>query len=518
MYTIGRAFCMRNKECWKQTSPGKANVYIAYTLHGMPEMLYEALLFSQGMLSVSDYNIIALSSKREMFFCKLCKSFYTRHIALNKFSIRSYIKALLATIKMQHSISSGKELLDYKYRDILVGSSIYDTILIRTGRCTYEGEKNIKIFQIMFRNILLVDRLMDVFSQNPPMTCVVMEEAYEAEIYRRVVTTYGGNVVWIGQLFKKYIDQNGKRTTFYDNAVKREIQEELDKIGHNRNYIEEVNNQLLSYYQNGNTKGIKGRTLSGAAVVDKITKTKEEIVEELGLDSDRKNVLIFAHCMTDGPHSCPQLLYQDYYVWLRRTLEIACDIKAVNWIVKFHPDRFWRGGQEKVDTERIMEEFQLYNNIYFFPDNYSLLSAKNVADIVITARGKVGEEMSCFGIPVITAGKPCYSVWGYTYSFDAVKDYENCLRNIEKIDKLDTDKIDMAKRVFYAHSMSAIEILSDNIGRAIDNSMKKRKKGNCSNRVIAISFFKEILCSNMLREMKASHIYKSGIRYAAELK
>lgn len=35
----------------------------------------------------------------------------------------------------------------------------------------------------------------------------------------------------------------------------------------------------------------------------------------------------------------------------------------------------------------------------------------------------------------------------------------------------------MVKRNFYVHSMSAIEILSDNIGRAIDNSMKKRKKG-----------------------------------------
>lgn len=515
----GRKFCAKNIKFWKQTLHGKNNVYIAYTLHNMPEMLYEALLFSRGMLSaVSNYNVIALTSKGEMNFKALCKSFYTKYHILNKFSIKSYARALLETYKMQRKSSSGERLLSYTYRDILIGTSVYDTILVKTGRCTYEGEKDKKIFKIMFKSILLVDELIDVFSKKVPMVCIVMEEAYEAEIYRRVAAAYGGNIIWIGQLFKQYIDQNGNGTIFYDNAVKREIKEALDEIGGNKDYIINVNEQLMNYYQNGKVEGIKGRVLSGDAVKDKITRTKEEIINALNLTCNKKNVLVFAHCMSDGPHACPQLLYQDYYVWLRQTLKIACNNTKVNWIVKFHPDRFWRGGQEKADTDRIIEEFKEYDNIYFFPDNYSLLSAKNIADIIITARGKVGEEMSCFGTPVITAGRPCYSVWGYTYSFNTVEEYEECLKNIHKIDKLDDCKVDMAKRVFYAHSISAIEMTDDDIGQVIANSMKRRRKGNCSSRIIDISFYQQILCDDMLGQMRKSHIYNIGKQYAEKIR
>ena len=517
-FRAGNKFCEMNKKCWDSSEAKGEYIYIAYTLHDMLEMLYEALLFAKGMSCVSNYNFTVLTSKGEMLLKKLCKSFYVDCFILNKFSMKLYMKALAETFKMQKIICSGKDLLRYRYKNILIGSSTYDTVLLRTGRCTYEGEKSIKVFGIFFRSILLVEQLTNIFSQNPPTVCIVMEEAYEAEIYRRVVKSYGGNIVWVSQMLKKYIDQNGKVTTFYDQAIIREIGEKLSEVQREGNYIAEVDKQLLNYYQNGDTAGIKGRVLSGAAVKDKVTKTREQIVAELNLDSSKKNVLIFSHCMTDGPHACYRLLYQDYFVWLKRTLEIACNVKTVNWIVKFHPDRFKRKGHEMIDTQRIVDKFNSVDNIYFFPDSYSLLSAQTLADVVITARGKVGEEMSCYGIPVITAGQPCYSVWGYTYSFNETEEYEKCLLNVEKIEKLETDKIDMAKSVFYAHSISSYEIVDDNMGQEINKSIQERKKGIISGRVANANFFKKMASVDMLNKMKESHIYKAGNDYVKEMK
>lgn len=512
-------FCNKNKKFWRDEDKAHANnIYIAYTLHGMLEMLYEAMLFAKGMSCVLNYNFVVLTSKREMLLKKICKSFYTGFLILDKFSVKIYMRTLIETFKMRRRIFSGDDLLKYRYKNILIGPSTYDTVLLRTGRCTYEGEKNFKSFRVFFESILLVERLTNIFSQNPPTVCIVMEEAYEAEIYRRVVKSYGGNIVWIGQMFKKYVDQNGKVTTFYDNALIREISEKLDEVQREGIYVTEVDRQLLNYYQNGNTADMKGRVLSGAAVKDKVTKTKEEIVKELHLDPNRKNVIVFSHCMTDGPHACYGLLYQDYFVWLKRTLDIACNVKTVNWIVKFHPDRFKRGGQERIDTQKIVEKFNSVDNIYFFPDNYSLLSAQALADVVITARGKVGEEMSCYGIPVITAGRPCYSVWGYTYSFDEMEEYEKCLLNVEKIERLNADKIDVAKRVFYAHSISSYEIMDDNIGQEINQSIQERKKGIISSRVVNANFFEKMTSADMLNVMKESHIYKAGNDYAKEMK
>lgn len=510
-------FCKENKRNWENNQSGESNIYIAYTLHGMCEFLYESLLFAKGMEEASKCKVIALTSERESLFRKMCKSFHVNYILLYKFSLYHLAKLVCETVKMCKKISSGIDLLNYQYKNIHIGPSVYDTILVKTGKCTYEGEKSFKVLKIFLKGILLVDQLTDIFSHNSCSVCIVMEEAYEAEIYRRVAKEYGGKIIWVNKMLKEYRDQDSKITTYYDNALKREIGEKLDETRKKYDYVGEVDRQLFNYYRDGNIEGIKGRVLSGEAVRDKITKTKEDVIDELGLDVNKKNVLVFSHCMTDGPHACYKLLYQDYFVWLKRTLEIASNVKDVNWIVKFHPDRFRRFGEKK-DTELIREKFEKVDNIYFFPDNYSLLSAQELADVIITARGKVGEEMSCYGIPIITAGCPCYSVWGYTYTFNEVSEYERCLSEIDKIGKLDSEKIDMAKCVFYAHSLSTNNILDDDFGAEIDKSTQARKNGNSSSRVIDTSFLRKMSSNNMIEMMKKSQVYKTGFCYATESK
>ena len=510
-------FYKKNRRNWERGVLGETPIYIAYTLYGIYEGLYGCLLFAKGMEETSKYKVIALTSKPDSLFRKICKSFYVNYMLLYQVSLCHFSKLLCETLKMSKRISSGRDLLDYQYKGIKIGPSTYDTILVKTGICTYEGEKSFKVLKIFFNSILLVDRLTDIFAHNSHSVCIVMEEAYEAEIYRRVAKEYGGKIIWVNQMLKEYRDQNGQITTYYDNALKREIGEKLNETREKYDYVCEVDKQLTGYYQNGNTEGIKGRVLSGDAVKNKITKTKKDIIDELGLDANRKNVIVFSHCMTDGPHACYKLLYQDYFVWLKRTLEIASNIKDVNWIVKFHPDRFRRFGEIR-DTELIREKFEKVDNIYFFPDDYSLLSAQELADVIITARGKVGEEMSCYGIPIITAGSPCYSVWGYTYTFDEVSEYERCLSEINKIDRLNSDKIDMAKCVFYAHSLASNYIWDDYLGETLDNLAKARKYGKSSRRVLDINFLREMSSDNMIEMMKKSHVYREGVCYATESK
>ncbi len=507
-------FCTKNKKYWNSYKSKGTYIYIAHTFPSMFEMLFSEMLFCKGMECISKYNFIALSSRREISFKKICKSFYIEPFFINRFSIKLYAKVFKETLKMRSQITNGRDLLRYKYRKILIGPSVYDSILLNIGRCTYEGERNFKTFRAFFKSILLVEQLTNIFSQKPPSLCIVMEEAYEAEIYRRVAKAYGARIIWISQMLKEYVDQNGNVTTFYDNILKREIGEKLEKVQQEGIYTSEVERQLNNYYQKGDIGDIKGRVLSGAAVKDKVTKTKEEMIKEINLDPNKKNIFIFSHCMTDGPHACYNLLYQDYFVWLKRTLEIARRVKSVNWIVKLHPDRFKRVGQEKIDTQKIIDECEKSNNIYIYPDEYSLLSVKMLADAVVTARGKVGEEMSCYGIPVITAGSPCYSVWGYTHTFDTAEEYEKCLFDIDKIERLDASKIDLAKKIFYAHSLSTYEIMNDDIGKEIKKATQERKEGTISYRIINIKFLKKMLSGKIFAKMRKSHIYMAGKKYA----
>jgi hypothetical protein len=50
-----------------------------------------------------------------------------------------------------------ENLLKYEYNNILIGPDVYDIILNNTGRGTYEGEKNRKIFAMFLKSILLVN-------------------------------------------------------------------------------------------------------------------------------------------------------------------------------------------------------------------------------------------------------------------------------------------------------------------------------------------------------------------------
>ena len=515
-----KAFCKKNAAFWEKEDKSfekqDRNVFIANTLYNMCEYLYETILYAKGMEAAGKCKIWVLSARKEMLFHKICRSFGVDGILLNNVSWKRYLKNIFYTFKILFDIRKGMDLLQYKHKGILIGPSIYDTILVHTGRCTYENTVNVRIYKIIFSAIMITDELMVLFEKKHPDVCIVMEEAYEAEIYRRVVQHFGGKIIWVNKLIKEYIGLDGQGTVLYDNAVKREIDEALKLMGEDTTYVEKVDAILKEYYEYGDVTGMKGRVMSGDAVKGKRTVSKEEVEKTLKLKKNRKNIFIFAQCMTDGPHACPELLYRDYYIWLDKTLEIATKIRNVNWIVKFHPDRFRRKRAEGIETNRIIDKFKKFNHIFFYPDQYSLSSVIPVADAVVTARGKVGEELSCYGVPVVTAGKPCYSVWGYTYTYDSVKEYEECLYNIASIDRLSEDKIKLAKKVFWAHTIGVHEIARDEIMNYIIEANKMRRKEGMVGRQVNIYYMNAVTDDNCINMMKKSSLYLEGMKLGME--
>lgn len=512
-YCMMNFFIDKNKNMWQdEDKPCDKNIYIANAMHNMYEYLYRTILFAKGMESNGNYKIWVLNSKKDILFKRFCSSFNVNGIILNNSLLKKYLENMLTTVKVLQKIKRGMDILQYRYRGILIGPSIYDTILLNTGRGTYNNTINRDVYKIISNAITIVDNVMFLFENKYPDILIVMEEAYESEIYRRVAQHYGGRIIWVSVAAKEYVDINGKSTIYSENIVKREINEALKLIGQDISFVEKVDLILKEYYEKGNIIGIRGRTLSGNAVKGKYTADKQEIEEVLKLKKNKKNVFIFSHCMTDGPHACPELLYRDYYVWLEETLKIAVKVKDVNWIVKFHPDRFWRKGKESIETNKIIENFGQYDNIFFYPDEYSLLSVVNIADVIITARGKVGEEMSCYGMPVITAGKPYYSVWGYTYTYDSAEEYEECLYNVARLDRLSEREILLAKKVFWAHTISTQEFDRDIIMKYIVEADRSRREGVIGRRV-NINFLNAVSDESCLSMMKNSSLYLEGINF-----
>ena len=115
---------------------------------------------------------------------------------------------------------------------------------------------------------------------------------------------------------------------------------------------------------------------------------------------------MLAHAFSDAPHVGGKLAFDDYYEWLRQTLQRLSANQDVNIFVKPHPSSYMWG--ERGAVEVLLEELCV-TNIHITPNDFNTLSIKSIADYVVTARGTAGLEYSGLGIPAVTCGEGYYS-------------------------------------------------------------------------------------------------------------
>ena len=161
-------------------------------------------------------------------------------------------------------------------------------------------------------------------------------------------------------------------------------------------------------------------------------------------DKSKKNIFIMLHAFSDANHLSGKLIYRDYYKWFKETIRIVHTLSNVNWIVKQHPSL------EEYGEQGIVTDFleQNNNNVFLLPENFNTMSVLKVADAVITARGTIALEASLFGIPAVLAGESNFSHLGFTHDMEDILQYEEILKNIEKLPRLSENQILLAQKAF----------------------------------------------------------------------
>lgn len=185
------------------------------------------------------------------------------------------------------------------------------------------------------------------------------------------------------------------------------------------------------------------------AYENKIVASRKTVLSKIGIHNEKKNIVIMSHVFSDDPHCTEKMLYRDYYTWLTETLKLTKGIDEVNWILKPHPGR--ASYQEDGVVEELYQKYK-HSSLYWMPDEFSTLVLREIADVIVTVSGSAGYELSCLGIPVVCTGRPFYSYFGYTINPQTVDEYKKILQSINKIEKLDENKIEIAKLVFYAYN------------------------------------------------------------------
>lgn len=170
-----------------------------------------------------------------------------------------------------------------------------------------------------------------------------------------------------------------------------------------------------------------------------------------GLDPVKPFVFVLLHAFNDYPHShfARPMIFQDYYHWFKRTLEIARTVDSVNWVFKEHPAARYYPTRD-LDLAKTFSTVT-DDNILFLPRdaNFNARSIGDLALAIVTCVGTGGLEYAALGIPCVLGGESGYSSFGFTIEPRDAEEYEACLRQIGALGRLTAAQVRRAKLVAY---------------------------------------------------------------------
>ena len=160
-------------------------------------------------------------------------------------------------------------------------------------------------------------------------------------------------------------------------------------------------------------------------------KSRERIIR----NPDNLNILIATHCFSDPPHSYGDMLFSDFYEWLKFLGDLSLRTEF-DFYIKPHPS-FWES--DKVHYKKFLTK---YPNITEVPSDFSNLELFNQGiKVVLTVYGTIAFEAAFEEILVINASKTAPHM-NYKFSIfpDSIKQFEDTIIKLPSI--LPTWKID----------------------------------------------------------------------------
>ncbi len=86
--------------------------------------------------------------------------------------------------------------------------------------------------------------------------------------------------------------------------------------------------------------------------VNSVRLSRQEMIEDLGMDPSRPLVIVYASHWFDMPHIHGMRNFRDFLDWILTTVDVAKRTPHVNWLFKSHPCEDWYGGIKMHEISR----------------------------------------------------------------------------------------------------------------------------------------------------------------------
>jgi hypothetical protein len=207
------------------------------------------------------------------------------------------------------------------------------------------------------------------------------------------------------------------------------------------------------------------RRFSGEVGVDMSYSTKSAYIDpkhsRLLRISNKKKILIAAHCFFDSPHSYGKNIFPDFYEWLDFLGKLT-ECTDYDWYIKTHSD-YLPGTKAVIDS--FVARYPKFNLLPSDASHHQII-AEGI-DLALTTYGTIAFEYAAMGIPVINASQNNPHI-AYNFNLHA-KDpehYSSMLLDIDNLD-LSIDKRQVYEYYFMRYIYNTENIFFDDYEQAI---------------------------------------------------
>jgi hypothetical protein len=170
-----------------------------------------------------------------------------------------------------------------------------------------------------------------------------------------------------------------------------------------------------SWWRGGNAAVLELRTAADRRVV------RRHAMSRLGFDPDKPVVVVYNHAVSDALNTNVEV-FDDLGAWFEQTAEYAAGRTDVSWLLVDHPQQALYDASGFFD--RVAGRYAAYPQLAFRPSGQvSKNLVWSLADLALTVRGSVGNELPAYGIPVVQAGWSEWSGCGFARVARDVADY-----------------------------------------------------------------------------------------------
>lgn len=330
----------------------------------------------------------------------------------------------------------------FKHMDIYFGDIIYDEYIRNNHNFLRKNLLNLEFLKILFISIYKINFFFNLFKKKEYSYVLSPTHTYASN------SAIGMRIALKNKI--KVLNILNNRLRIYKKLIEAEKIEYVldlkflkDKKIFDKNWEKRFDLMIKKRYQGK----LKYLTAKNAYYKKKEIRKKEFLKIFNFKENSFKRIVFYApHCFSDANHKHGKFIFDDYYSHFQATLKAAEEDINSFWIIKIHPTSY------KYKEENLIHEIiknKKLVNVVICPDILNTFSLIKFADLIITGRGTVGLESSCFGKKPLLAGETFYSKFGITHNPKDKNDYLKKIFNYNLSLSLKKKEILTAKKLFY---------------------------------------------------------------------